>query len=312
MPSSRSAVMDELNIDRSAVGACLSRLWVAALRISSPLWTIVRRRPLDSIAATVCTAAAGAILLNALFLQNAPHPAPMLAGTVRPIALPEATGSVVVALPRPRPNIGDIAKPTEIAKPVGEVAKPEPAPVRARPQSIADLTKPTAEAAKPEAAPARVRSQVIADIQRELSRRGFFDGATDGLYGPKTDAAIRDFEHAAKLKASAQPDEALLRDSMRTPIQSVAATPAEPPPPRPPAAIRTASVKPAVPAGRVLAVQRALAEYGYGQVTPNGVVGAETKAAIERFERERKLPVTGQVSDRLARELAAVTGRPLE
>ena len=62
----------------------------------------------------------------------------------------------------------------------------------------------------------------------------------------------------------------------------------------------------------MLAVQRALAEYGYGQLTPNGVLGAETKAAIERFERERKLPVTGQIRERLTRELAAVTGRPLE
>jgi peptidoglycan hydrolase-like protein with peptidoglycan-binding domain len=62
----------------------------------------------------------------------------------------------------------------------------------------------------------------------------------------------------------------------------------------------------------VLAVQRALAEFGYGQIKPTGTVNAETKAAIEKFERERKLPVTGQVSDRVTRELAAITGRPLE
>ncbi|HEX9361560.1 MAG TPA: peptidoglycan-binding protein, partial [Bradyrhizobium sp.] len=34
--------------------------------------------------------------------------------------------------------------------------------------------------------------------------------------------------------------------------------------------------------------------------------------AIQKFERERKLPVTGQMSDRLVRELIAVTGRPIE
>ena len=49
-----------------------------------------------------------------------------------------------------------------------------------------------------------------------------------------------------------------------------------------------------------------------GQIKPTGIVDAETQAAIERFERERKLPVTGQPSDRVARELAAVTGRTLE
>ena len=66
------------------------------------------------------------------------------------------------------------------------------------------------------------------------------------------------------------------------------------------------------PSRRVIALQRALAEYGYGQIKPTGLVDSETQAAIEKFERERKLPVTGQASDRVARELAAMTGRPLE
>jgi hypothetical protein len=34
--------------------------------------------------------------------------------------------------------------------------------------------------------------------------------------------------------------------------------------------------------------------------------------AIEKFERDRKLPVTGQISDRFVRELSSMTGRPLE
>ena len=66
------------------------------------------------------------------------------------------------------------------------------------------------------------------------------------------------------------------------------------------------------PAPRVLAVQRALAEFGYGQIKPTGIVGPETKAAIEKFERDRHLPVTGEISDRLIRELSALTGRRLE
>ncbi|MET0720579.1 MAG: peptidoglycan-binding domain-containing protein, partial [Tardiphaga sp.] len=63
---------------------------------------------------------------------------------------------------------------------------------------------------------------------------------------------------------------------------------------------------------RVASVQRALTEYGYGQLKPTGTVGSDTQAAIQRFERERKLPVTGQVNDRMVRELATVTGRPIE
>src|ERR1700704_4068302 len=86
---------------------------------------------------------------------------------------------------------------------------------------------------------------------------------------------------------------------------------------RPPASIPASShnemaVSPAAGPRRVAAVQRALTEYGYGQLKPTGTVGSDTQAAIQKFERERKLPVTGQVSDRLVRELATVTGRPVE
>jgi hypothetical protein len=63
---------------------------------------------------------------------------------------------------------------------------------------------------------------------------------------------------------------------------------------------------------RVVAVQRALTEYGYGQLKPSGTIGSDTQAAIQKFERERRMPVTGQVSDRLMRELAAVIGHPID
>ncbi|WP_349644932.1 peptidoglycan-binding domain-containing protein [Bradyrhizobium sp. Leo170] len=60
------------------------------------------------------------------------------------------------------------------------------------------------------------------------------------------------------------------------------------------------------------AVQRALTEYGYGQLKPTGTIGSDTQAAIAKFERDRKLPVTGQMSDRVVRELSAMIGHPVE
>ena len=65
-------------------------------------------------------------------------------------------------------------------------------------------------------------------------------------------------------------------------------------------------------ARRVAAVQRTLTQYGYGQLKPTGAVGSDTQSAIAKFERERKLPVTGQMSDRLVRELSALVGHPIE
>ena len=82
---------------------------------------------------------------------------------------------------------------------------------------------------------------------------------------------------------------------------------------RPPAPIPAASRNdPASTPRRVAAVQRTLTEYGYGQLKPTGTVGSETQAAIQKFERDRKIPVTGQMSDRLVRELAAMTGKAID
>ena len=152
--------------------------------------------------------------------------------------------------------------------------------------------------------------EIINDIQRELARRGYYDGVVDGLYGPKTDGAIRDFEQAVGLKPSMEPTEALLQAIMRSPAKN--AKPMTTTVSRPTAGRgETVPDRPA-PSRRLIALQRALAEYGYGQIKPTGIIDAETQSAIEKFERERKLPITGQASERVARELAAMTGRPLE
>ena len=81
---------------------------------------------------------------------------------------------------------------------------------------------------------------------------------------------------------------------------------------RPPAPIPSVAANSIAGTRRVAAVQRTLTEYGYGQLKPTGTVGSDTQAAIQKFERERKLPVTGQMSDRLVRELTAMVGKPID
>lgn len=78
---------------------------------------------------------------------------------------------------------------------------------------------------------------------------------------------------------------------------------------RPPASIPTVQI---TGSHRVAAVQRALTEYGFGQLKATGTIGADTQAAIQRFERERRMPITGQMSDRLVRELALAIGKPIQ
>lgn len=59
---------------------------------------------------------------------------------------------------------------------------------------------------------------------------------------------------------------------------------------------------------RVAAVQRVLAKLGYGPLKASGALNLETREAIRRFERDRRLPADGDVSDRLVRELSLVSG----
>jgi Putative peptidoglycan binding domain len=66
------------------------------------------------------------------------------------------------------------------------------------------------------------------------------------------------------------------------------------------------------PSPRIAAVQRALTQYGYGQIKPSGVLDDATSTAIETFERGHKLPITGRVSDRLVSDLTNLVGHPLE
>jgi hypothetical protein len=115
-----------------------------------------------------------------------------------------------------------------------------------------------------------------------------------------------------------KPAEPKAADPLANLVKATSAAPVAPPtivrPPAPiPASSRTETIANSAPISRrVAAVQRALTEYGYGQLKPTGTVGSDTQAAIQKFERERKLPMTGQMSDRLVRELTAVIGRPID
>jgi peptidoglycan hydrolase-like protein with peptidoglycan-binding domain len=272
---------------------------VGAARGPRPLWwRVLVRNPRDTLVGLAAAAAMTAIIVNSLFLQPGPHPAPFF--TIRsPIAEAEPTGTVVM-MPRPRPAI---AEPTRAVAPVAPVA--------------------------------RTRGDIVIDIQRELARRGFYDGTVDGLYGAKTDAAIRDFEQAAGIKTPGEPSETLLQAIQRSTVKGRLAAASVPTPtaaprrdpiagliaPAPvaalPAPAASAPTPPAAPSAptpsrQVMAVQRALGDFGYGQVRATGLYDPDTRVAIERFERARSLPVTGQVSERLIRELGAMTGRPLD
>ena len=103
-------------------------------------------------------------------------------------------------------------------------------------------------------------------------------------------------------------------DSLKPLITGTPARPlAAPPAPQQVAAHRNDAITELIgPSPRIAAVQRALAEYGYGQVKVSGILDDATSAAIVKFERDHNLPSGGRVSDRLVKELTAMVGHPID
>ncbi len=229
-----------------------------------PVGRYVVTHPLDAMAVLALAAAATLILSNALLRQTARHPAPLFAE---------------------------------------RGAEPPAAPIAQRPRTDTTGTVAPAALRKPADAPAgRPKAEIVAEVQRELLRRGFYDGAVDGLTGPKTDAAIRDYEQAMGLKQTGEATEALVAQLKRSQIAK--------PSPDKPVAEKPPADKPAQ--RTVTAIQRALVKQGYGPLKTDGLFGTDTRAAIEKFERDRNLPVTGEASPRVVRELASLSGIPIE
>ncbi|WP_027516913.1 peptidoglycan-binding domain-containing protein [Bradyrhizobium sp. WSM1417] len=129
---------------------------------------------------------------------------------------------------------------------------------------------------------------------------------------------------ATEFRAEPRPAERAAEKSPERPVEATASTPrsgdpmtnlvkqtisAPPSVARPPAPI---PLQQSAAARRIAGVQRALSEYGYGNLKITGAMGAETQSAIQKFEREHKMQVTGQLSDRLLRELGAAIGHPVE
>jgi Putative peptidoglycan binding domain len=70
-------------------------------------------------------------------------------------------------------------------------------------------------------------------------------------------------------------------------------------------------VTPAVSGKSVMTAQRALQKLG-APVKPDGDYGAVTRKAVEAFQRDNHLPVTGELTAKTRRALAARSGLPVE
>lgn len=159
-------------------------------------------------------------------------------------------------------------------------------------------------------------STLVLDLQISLRKIGLYEGPLDGLNGPATERAIRSFERRAGQVETGDASEALLALVLMhgdAPAEGLVPIPrAKPgsiaPPPQP---VGDVEASPVDSDPKLMKIQKALSELGYGPLKADGLMGANTTAAIRRFEFDRGLPMTGEPGPKVIERLEMVSGRKL-
>ncbi|MEO1197990.1 MAG: peptidoglycan-binding domain-containing protein [Pseudomonadota bacterium] len=162
---------------------------------------------------------------------------------------------------------------------------------------------------------------LVADIQRVLAREGYYAGAIDGVFGPDTEDAILSFEEATGQPLTGLPTPALLAaielssaerpndltSDDRFELISIEDLVTGSTPVAEPGTSVSVSDRSAPAADtQVARAQRLLADLGYAPGVIDGLMGPQTRGAVEAFQRDRGLVVTGQVDAALVLALESM------
>ncbi|MBK1870015.1 peptidoglycan-binding domain-containing protein [Aestuariivirga sp. YIM B02566] len=144
----------------------------------------------------------------------------------------------------------------------------------------------------------------IESVQRELAASGLYSGQVDGVSGRRTKLAIIAYQRANGLDETGQASTDLIEHIRYTRQinEAVNMTDAGTTAPR----ATAPSVK---PVDTVTRVQVGLAELGYEPGAINGQLGQQTRNAILKFERDRGIAPTGDISSTLIAELDKMSAR---
>jgi hypothetical protein len=176
-------------------------------------------RPRDSLLSIGAATAVGAIIINGLYLQPGPHPAPIFAFKPAHVTADVSTGAVSGTLPRPRPAEPQIE--SRVQQQI-QTAPPRPQVAAAsRRDPIADLLASTAPhpsansvasnhtPVPPAPIPAPSSSGQLRTIQQRLGEFGYGPVKANGVDGPETRTAIERFERAHNLPVTGKVSERL-------------------------------------------------------------------------------------------------------
>jgi peptidoglycan hydrolase-like protein with peptidoglycan-binding domain len=224
---------------------------------------VALRHPGRTALTVLAVAAAGAIAANAAFLQTGEHPSPLFM-TRDSGAAAAATQAAAAGAPAPEPAAS--------REPVDEIGRLVEVAAVGAPQVAAVAASPT-----------------VVEVQQLLLAQGYQPGAVDGLFGTRTENAIRAYQADQGVAVTGRITEGLLAL-----LRATAATPVSP------------NVALAAEGMQLLAVQTALNQIGYGPISANGAMSNETAQAVRGFQLEYGLDVTGRVDQATIDRLIAI------
>jgi len=147
------------------------------------------------------------------------------------------------------------------------------------------------------------------DIQDMLSTKGYDVGKIDGVMGPRTEAAIKQFQKDNDLKVDGKVGPKT-RAAMEATQYDVAVSELSPEDiySTPDALTVSGNIKKSKE--EKLDVQRALLELGYDVGAIDGIIGTKTRAAIRQFQKDQGLKADAIVGENTAAAMnAALSGR---
>ena len=172
------------------------------------------------------------------------------------------------------------------------------------------------------------RGEEVRELQQALIDLGYLKGTADGIFGNKTEIAVRKFQKANKLSVDGLAGSSTRELALKKAQSKISASTASPAPataaPATPAPAETVPVsdqeseltaKPAASSSagaeasslfgtyavmsygskgdRVKALQQALITLGYLKGTPDGIYGSKTRSAVKSFQRSQRLTADG-------------------